>query len=127
MNAEKMVTHYYYLLVGLMMKERVDQVVSALVKRGYFVGPLSSDSKVYSTCDDNVCTILHLQLTKKLPSSVTNPREIVFDDIKRVLSVTDTKYYMMWLGEPTSCNWSVGNIVVTRNEPLGPYRTNSLN
>jgi len=124
MAVEK-VLYNYYLIIPLLTELASDRVISVLVKRGYVVSSLSVTEKVCLTEENNVVAILSLNIKKSLPSNTKDPREVVRLDVKDVLMVTKTKYYMLWIGEPMTCNWDIGNMKVSNLEDVGPYRTSA--
>lgn len=117
--------HNRYLIIGLMMPGSVDRVIAVLVKRGYTVAPLSSARSAYLAADDNMVTLLTLNITGAVPEDVKDPSNHIYEDVKDVLKVTSTKHYMMYLGEPAGCKWGLGNVTKEATDALNvtPYRT----
>jgi hypothetical protein len=118
-----------YLIVPVMVEGAVDRITSVLVKRGYTVGPLSEKGTAYMSDDDNmvvlVTLILKKQLTKTEAKDENAARSYFMKDIKDVLLVTKTKYYMIWLGNVSMCTWALGNLKKSEApEPsFGPFRS----
>jgi hypothetical protein len=111
--------HRYYLLVPLLTAPSVDRAIAVLVKRGYKVGPLSSNRTAYLTGEDNAVTILALELTGHVPSDSKDPRGHVYEEVKDVLKVIEAKYLMIWIGDPCMCNWAMGNVKKTDAAVVG--------
>lgn len=109
----------HYAIIPLMIASSMDRVISVLVKRGYTVGPLASSKKVYATQDGNCVTILALDLRKTIPDDGEESRNVILDDIKDVLNVTNTRYYMITVGELNGLfTWTVGNVTVAQDSAV---------
>lgn len=118
-----------YLIVPVMVEGAVDRITSVLVKRGYSVGPLSDKGTAYMSDPDNMVVLVTLILKRHLTRSEAKDenaaRSFFLKDIKDVLLVTKTKYYMIWLGNECMCTWSLGNLKKSEApEPnFGPFRS----
>ncbi len=122
-----------YLIVPVMIEGAVDRITSVLVKRGYSVGPLSEKGAAYMSDEDNMVVLVTLILKKKLTRTEAKDeaaaRSYILKDVKDVLLVTKTKYYMIWMGKEGMCTWSLGNLKKSEApEPvnMGPFRTPSV-
>jgi hypothetical protein len=72
-----------------------------------------------------VTLILKRHLTRLEAKDESAARSFFLKDIKDVLLVTKTKYYMIWLGDECMCAWSLGNLKKSEApEPsFGPFRS----
>jgi len=118
-----------YMIVPVMVKGAVDRITSVLVKRGYTVGPLSEKGTAYMSEEDNLVVLVTLVLKKSLTRAEAKDenaaRSYMLKDIKDILLVTKTKYYMIWLGDICMCTWALGNLKTsdaTAPVGLGSYR-----
>lgn len=119
-----------YLIVPVMLEGAVDRITSVLVKRGYTVGPLSDKGNAYMSEQDNMVVLVTLVLKKRLTRAEAKDengaRSYMLKDVKDILLVTKTKYYMIWLGDVCMCTWALGNLKSSdAPEPVnyGPFRT----
>lgn len=127
MAAEKSSLRNYYVLIPMMTVGRVKELISALVAKGYTIGPLSSDEKVFETRPENLVTIAQFNVVRSIPSSEKIPINFVHDEIKKCMTDLNMKYFMLWVGEPsaTIC-WGLGNVIQESVPPGdGPYRTSA--
>ncbi len=110
MATKQATEHNYYVIVPVLNAGSLDRLVAVLVKRGYKVGPLASNHTAYLTTDENLVTLITVNVWKHVPNDIADPRTAVFDDIKDILKVIEAKYIMLWVGEPMMCNWGLGNV-----------------
>jgi hypothetical protein len=118
----------HYAIIPLMVASAMDKIIAVLVKRGYTVAPLASSKKAYISEDGNLTTILALDLKKTIPDDGKESRTVISDDLKDVLKVTSTRYYMLVVGEVQGMfTWMIGNVTTEVDAavtvPAGPYRS----
>ena len=112
------------ILIGLMLEKAADKIISVLVKRGYAVQAASNKGNVCNSEQDNMCTVLALSITKNIDC------KNAFNDVKDVLDITSTKYYMLVITEGyAALRWNVGNVIIKDLDipKQGPYRSGNLN
>lgn len=101
----------YYLVIPLLAEGIVDRIISVLVKRGYFVGPLASSRKVYFGGDNNVVTLLALNVSRTHKKDEADAIGKTYDDVVDVLKTVKAKYLCVWLSDPVSnAHFNVGNV-----------------
>lgn len=105
------VDRHYYLVVPLLSESVVDRIISVLVKRGYSVGPLASSRKAYFGSENNLVTLLALNIGRYTDEQEADYMGKVYDDVLDVLDVVKAKYLAIWLSEPiNSAHFNVGNV-----------------
>lgn len=115
MSETKSVRHH--VLVGLMLENSVDKIISGLVRRNFIVGRaggLDSPTMLFVSEENNMALVLGLDLTKKVPAQMSelDSRALFLEELKSVIAESKIKYYMAVVADVgTAMTWQLGNVI----------------
>jgi len=131
MSSKPLVESKTYAMIPVMTRGAIDTAVAALLNEGYAVGPLNKTRELFQHEDGNLVFNVAVTLNKMVPDpterSGLSDCNWVCRDVKKILADKGVLLYAIFVCDPGSCSWEVGNVVKIKNTTVtdegGPYRS----
>lgn len=110
-------TFYAWLICPLSEKGKVDDIVPALIKLGFNVGPLGRNLILAYTDKPSIVIALTLYRNPTNDAEKTTYTSTgVYDEVLNICKLKKVKVQAMIVSEASPCAWNVGNISVAEEE-----------